>query len=81
MKRKLTAILLAVCLTLSLAACSTYYQVQDPASGSIYYTDNIKKLKGGAVKFKDEKTKTDVTLQTSEVKEISKDTYREAVGK
>jgi uncharacterized lipoprotein YmbA len=81
MKRKLSAMLLAVCLTLSLAACSTYYQVKDPASGSVYYTGDIKKLKGGAVKFKDEKTKTEVTLQTSEVKEISKDTFSEAVGK
>jgi hypothetical protein len=38
-------------------------------------------MKGGAVKFKDEKTKTEVTLQTSEVKKISKDTFSEAVGK
>lgn len=80
MKRTLFLMLTAAFLAMTLAACGGYYQVKDPASGSLYYTEDIDAVKGGAIKFTDEKTKTDVTLQNSEVKEISKEAYREAVG-
>ena len=53
--------------------------VKDPSTGNIYYTDSIDKIKGGALKFKDAKTKTVVTVQSSEVKKISKRDYESAL--
>ena len=52
-------------------ACASYYKVTDPTSGSIYYTDKVKQTSGGAVTFKDARSGADVTIQNSEIKEIS----------
>jgi uncharacterized lipoprotein YmbA len=63
--------------TVLLAACSShYYKVTDPASNKAYYTKKIDGAgRAGAVKIKDEKTGSTVTLQSSEVKEISANQY------
>ena len=54
------------------AGCASYYKVTDPASGKAYYTTKVNEAdQAGAVKFEDEKTGSTVTLQSSEVKEIS----------
>jgi uncharacterized protein YceK len=53
-----------------LVGCGSYYKVTDPASKSVYYTESIDQMKSGAVKFKDAKTGGEITLQSSEVKEI-----------
>ncbi|MFY4730438.1 hypothetical protein [Nitrospira sp. BLG_2] len=64
-------------LTMLAAGCTTYYRVTDPASGKTYYTTKVKDAgKGGAVKITDDKTGSTVTLQSSEVKEISSDEYK-----
>ena len=63
-----------VCLTVGCA--SSYYRVTDPASGKSYFTKKVDATgRGGAVKFKDERTGGHVTLQSSEVKEISAGEY------
>ena len=54
------------------AGCTHYYMVSDPAGTKAYYTTEIDTIKGGAIKIRDEKTGADVTLQSSEVREISK---------
>lgn len=65
-----------------LVGCTTYYRVTDPASGKEYYTTKVgEKGKAGAVKIKDDKSGSSVTLQSSEVKEISEDEYKAATGK
>lgn len=57
--------------------CAGYYKVTDPASGKVYYTEKVStENKGGAVKLKDARSKAVVTLQNSEVIEISKDEYQ-----
>jgi len=60
-----------------LVGCGSYYKVTDPASKSIYYTENIDQMKSGAVKFKDAKTGGEITLQSSEVKEIDSKEFQE----
>ena len=57
----------------AVTACSgRYYRVTDPTSGKAYYTKEVEQAgKAGAVKFTDEKSGSAVTLQSSEVKEIS----------
>jgi len=62
-----------------LAACSHYYRVNDPAGSKIYYTTEVDEGVGGAIKIKDEKTGALVTLQSSEVKEISEQEFEAAV--
>ena len=69
----------AMSLTILLAGCGGYYQVRDPASSKNYYTEDIDK-EGSAVKFKDAKTGSVVTLQNSEIKEISKDDFKQGVA-
>ena len=63
-------------LILVVAGCSSHYRVTDPSSGKTYYTTKIDNAgRAGAVKIKDEKTGSTVTLQSSEVKEISAEEY------
>lgn len=70
--------------TACMGACTTYYQVNDPAGNRMYYTKDINKSdfeSSGAVRFVDDKTGATVTLQSSEVKEISEKQYEAGVGK
>jgi hypothetical protein len=79
MRYKVLVILLAMFFLVAIMGCGGYYMVKNPASGSVYYTTKIKDEKGGAVKFTDEKTKTNVTLQNSEIKEIPKKEFKSAL--
>ncbi|HXY54607.1 MAG TPA: hypothetical protein VEM40_08050 [Nitrospirota bacterium] len=63
-------------LVLLVAGCASYYKVTDPQTGNVYYTEKIDNLKSGAVKLKDSRTGSMVTIQNSEVKEISSDEYK-----
>jgi hypothetical protein len=70
----------AMALTMLVAGCGSYYQVRDPASSTQYYTTDVDKAgSAGAVKFKDAKTGSEITLQSSEVKEISKEDYNKGL--
>jgi hypothetical protein len=67
-------------LTALLAGCGGYYAVRDPASSTQYYTTDVDKAGStGAIKFKDAKTGSEITLQSSEVKEISKEDYNKGL--
>ena len=49
-----------------------YYRVIDPVSGKTYYTNKFERVwQGGAVNFEDAQSGSSVTLQNSEVKELS----------
>ena len=61
------------------AGCSHYYKVSDPAGQKEYYTKDIDSSKSGAIKIKDAKSGATVTLQSSEVKEISEEEFDAAV--
>jgi hypothetical protein len=54
--------------------------VTDPASGREYYTSDIDR-DDDTVTFEDDRTGRDVTLDSSEVGEISKDDYKAATGR
>ena len=73
--------LLAVLLMFLSSGCTNYYMVKDPHSGNVYYTTEIEEPKngGGAVKLIDERTGNMVTIQNSEVKEISEDEFNVGV--
>lgn len=75
MKLNRFAVIILSVLVLGLGGCGSYYKISDPGSGKTYYTDEIKR-KGASVQFKDANTGGDVTLQNSEVIEISKEEFR-----
>lgn len=73
----IAAALLPACVML--ASCGKHYRVTDPASGAAYYTKDVDKLRGGAVRFKDADTGAKVTLQDSKVERIKKREYKDGV--
>jgi len=77
---RLTASTALLAIVLVTAGCTTYYRVTDPSSGRMYYTDEIKRS-GSAVMFKDAKSGSQVTLQASEIKEISSEDYQKNTAK
>jgi len=67
---------------LLLSGCGGYWMVTDPTTKNVYYSEDVQQSKStGAVKFTDAKTGTSVNLQNSEVKEITKDEFKAALGK
>lgn len=79
-KRTIGSTALSVVLA-AIGGCTTYYQVTDPATKTAYYSTSIDSKGSGAVKFTDDKTNAEVTLQSSEVMKITKEQYEAAVGK
>ncbi|MGE3109294.1 MAG: hypothetical protein AB7G11_08830 [Phycisphaerales bacterium] len=81
MKRALRVVCVCgVCATM--IGCTTYYKVTDVGSGKSYYTTNWNAGRygyGGAARFRDAATGADVTLQSSEVRTVSKDEFLRAV--
>lgn len=63
-----------------LVGCTDYYKIVDPASGKAYYTTDYDDKRNGAVTFTDDASGSLVTIQNSEVTEISKEAYEENVG-
>ena len=72
--------LAVVLVTIFFAGCAHYYKVSDPGSGKSYYTEDVKR-NGSAVEFKDAQTGGVMTLQNSNVQEIDKQEYEQAVPK
>jgi PBP1b-binding outer membrane lipoprotein LpoB len=80
--RKMKRLMGLVLSLLFLAGCGGYWMVTDPTTKNVYYTEEVEQSKSsGSVKFIDAKTGTQVNLQNSEVKEVTKDEFKAAVGK
>jgi uncharacterized protein YceK len=69
-------IVASLCVGLLVVGCATYYKVTDPQSGNAYYSEKVDSMSGGAVRLKDARTNSIVTLQNSQVKEISEKEYK-----
>jgi hypothetical protein len=62
-------------LSLGTFGCTTYYyQVTDLNTGKLYYTEDMYQ-KNGTLHLKDGKTGNAVTLQNSDVREITKEDF------
>lgn len=79
MKMKQMTLWMLCALTLLVAGCASYYRVSDPAGTKEYYTTDIDKSRTGSISFKDAKSGSEVTLQSSDVKKISEDEFKTAV--
>ena len=62
--------LMAAALMLA-AGCTSYYQVADPTTGKIYYTNKYDQSRSGATSFTDARTGDQVTLQNSQISTIT----------
>jgi hypothetical protein len=80
MKNRLVFFMLSIAVSLTLLGCAGYYKITDPASNKVYYTQDINRKMNGAIRFKDEVSKTQVTLQQSEVIEITQDQFEAAAA-
>jgi len=69
-------LVVSLCVGLLVVGCASYYKVTDPQTSKEYYTQELDNVRGGAVKLKDARSGSTVTIQNSEVKEISKDEYK-----
>jgi len=69
-------LVVSLCVGLLIVGCASYYKVTDPQTGKEFYTEKIDTLAGGAVKVMDARTGSIVTLQNSQVKEISEKEYK-----
>ena len=79
--RSIVKLLIAGSCAALLAGCASYYMVRDPSTGTTYYTSDLDKPGGaGTVRFKDGRTNRDVTLQNSEVREISRSEYERGLS-
>jgi hypothetical protein len=72
MKCYTVARLSALVLLVLIAGCTSYYRINDQTSGRIYYTNDYDRADSGAIIFEDAKSRSRVTLQSSEIKEISR---------
>jgi hypothetical protein len=61
------------------AGCTTYYRVTDQSTRRSYYTTDVDRTDSGAARFYDEKSRASVTLQSSEIVEISKEAFNSGI--
>jgi hypothetical protein len=67
-----------ICFLLLFAAgCTTYYRISDQATRTTYYTTDYDRTDSGAVVFEDAKSRSKVTLQSSEVLEVSRPVFED----
>jgi len=76
--KRLLALGTIVALTISVFGCANYYKITDPQTGNVYYSQEIDEKDSGAISFKDAKTKNSVTIQSSEVIEVTGDEFEAA---
>jgi hypothetical protein len=57
-----------------LGGCTSYYKVTDPSTHKEYYTTEVRQ-DHGATKLRDGRTGSEVTIQNSEVKTITKEEF------
>ena len=57
------------------SGCTSYYRITDQSTRRTYFTTDYDRTTSGAVQFYDNKSRADVTLQSSEIVEISRDEF------
>jgi hypothetical protein len=57
------------------SGCTSYYEVTDPGTSRVYYTEKLDRRDSGTVRFKDARSGEEITLPASAIKEIPKEQY------
>ena len=63
-----------LCTGFLVIGCAHYYEVKDPVTGNVYYTEDVDR-EGSAAEFKDARTGQKITIQNSEIREIDKSDF------
>ena len=58
-----------------------YYAVTDPATGKVYYTDQVRREDRESVEFRDDATGSWISLSAAEVRDISREEYKANTGR
>ncbi len=77
---RIGTIILVVLFLAAIGCSSSYYIVNDPITGKTYYTKDVDRFNSGNVSFKDEKTGKKVSIQNSEIQEVTSSEYQEALN-
>ena len=75
------ALLSMFVLAIVTSGCTTYYAITDPRTGKQYYTTDWDTARGGTTRFIDAKSGAIVTIQESEIREISEKEFQGNTGK
>ena len=78
--KRLMGLVLGLFLLIGCAGEAKYWMVTDPSTNNIYYTQEVDNLSSGAVKFTDAQTGNAVSIQNSEVKKVTEEEFKAAVG-
>ncbi len=78
---KKAALLSMLGLAILTSGCTSYYAVTDPKTGKQYCTTDWDTARGGTTRFVDAKSGAIVTIQESEVREISETEFQKNTGK
>jgi hypothetical protein len=70
-----TSTILASVTCVASVGCTSYYRITDQSTRRTYFATGYDRTSSGAVQFYDEKSRADVTLQSSEIVEISRDEF------
>lgn len=81
MRLKILTIGLVCALVMLITGCGSYYKVTDPNSSKVYYTTKIDKERSGSIEFEDANSGSKVTLQNSEITEVSKEEFKTNTAK
>lgn len=77
----LAAAALGACSLPRMAGLGSYYQVTDPATGRVYFADELSREDRGIVEFRDGATGAWVSLAAAEYQEISAADYRAGLAR
>lgn len=72
--RFISRVIAGLALAAFVGGCANYYKVTDLATHKEYYTSELRQDHGATI-LRDGKTGNQVTVQSSEVKQISKEEY------
>ena len=64
-----------------LAGCTSYYRINDQSSGRVYYTKDYDRSDSGSIIFEDARTRSTVTLPSSEIREVSREEFESGLKK
>lgn len=63
------------------SGCTSYYTVTEPKTGKVYYTTEWETVRGGATRFTDAKSGAIVTIQESEIREVTPKEFQDNTPK
>ena len=65
----------ALLLLFLMSGCTNYYQITYVSSKRTYYTTDYDRTDSGAIQFEDARTRSNVTIQSSEIREVTRQQF------